>query len=151
MMSENRCVCCGRIIPEGRQVCPLCENSSALKYKGISVERINKFQRINLPHISLNEQGKKAIEELLHADSKFLTDMQLMIKQQIEACQEKLVHEEEMFVICEIAKLYFEQCGAVKRILTRLEELEPQYLGVEYTDGVCDAIKIVKEEGGIEC
>jgi hypothetical protein len=23
---ENTCVCCGRIIPEGRQVCPNCEN-----------------------------------------------------------------------------------------------------------------------------
>ena len=22
----NRCVCCGEIIPEGRQVCPNCEN-----------------------------------------------------------------------------------------------------------------------------
>lgn len=22
---ENRCVCCGAIIPEGRMVCPLCE------------------------------------------------------------------------------------------------------------------------------
>lgn len=22
---ENRCVCCGEIIPEGRQVCPFCE------------------------------------------------------------------------------------------------------------------------------
>lgn len=22
---ENRCVCCGEIIPEGRMVCPLCE------------------------------------------------------------------------------------------------------------------------------
>ena len=25
MMNDNRCVCCGRIIPEGRQVCPICE------------------------------------------------------------------------------------------------------------------------------
>ena len=24
--NENRCVCCGEIIPEGRQVCPNCEN-----------------------------------------------------------------------------------------------------------------------------
>ena len=24
-MRENRCVCCARIIPEGRQVCPNCE------------------------------------------------------------------------------------------------------------------------------
>ena len=23
--NENRCVCCGEIIPEGRQVCPQCE------------------------------------------------------------------------------------------------------------------------------
>lgn len=22
---ENRCVCCGEIIPEGRMVCPMCE------------------------------------------------------------------------------------------------------------------------------
>lgn len=22
---ENRCVCCGKIIPEGRMVCPQCE------------------------------------------------------------------------------------------------------------------------------
>lgn len=25
-MNENRCVCCGADIPEGRQVCPTCEN-----------------------------------------------------------------------------------------------------------------------------
>lgn len=23
--TENRCVCCGDIIPEGRQICPICE------------------------------------------------------------------------------------------------------------------------------
>lgn len=27
-MSDNRCVCCGRIIPEGRQVCPVCEQKA---------------------------------------------------------------------------------------------------------------------------
>ena len=25
---ENRCVCCGEIIPEGRQVCPRCDGSA---------------------------------------------------------------------------------------------------------------------------
>lgn len=31
-MSEDRCVCCGAIIPEGRQVCPTCErNNGPLK------------------------------------------------------------------------------------------------------------------------
>ena len=27
-MNENRCVCCGNLIPEGRQVCPKCEGNS---------------------------------------------------------------------------------------------------------------------------
>nr|DAJ74837.1 MAG TPA: zinc binding protein [Caudoviricetes sp.] len=22
---ENTCICCGAVIPEGRQVCPICE------------------------------------------------------------------------------------------------------------------------------
>lgn len=26
-MSEDRCVCCGDIIPEGRQVCKICESN----------------------------------------------------------------------------------------------------------------------------
>lgn len=24
-MSEDRCICCGEIVPEGRMVCPICE------------------------------------------------------------------------------------------------------------------------------
>lgn len=27
-MNDNRCVCCGAIIPEGRQVCPVCEQKA---------------------------------------------------------------------------------------------------------------------------
>lgn len=27
-MNDNRCVCCGQIIPEGRQVCPVCEEKA---------------------------------------------------------------------------------------------------------------------------
>lgn len=27
-MTEDRCVCCGEIIPEGRMVCGNCENNS---------------------------------------------------------------------------------------------------------------------------
>ena len=28
MSLENRCVCCGEIIPEGRMVCPKCEQDT---------------------------------------------------------------------------------------------------------------------------
>lgn len=27
-MSANLCVCCGAVIPEGRQVCPICEHKA---------------------------------------------------------------------------------------------------------------------------
>lgn len=30
MADENRCVCCGAIIPEGRWVCPTCEKGSCM-------------------------------------------------------------------------------------------------------------------------
>ena len=32
-MNDNRCVCCGRIIPEGRQVCPICEKNAGKREK----------------------------------------------------------------------------------------------------------------------
>lgn len=32
MAGDNTCVCCGEIIPEGRQYCPSCENAD---YEGI--------------------------------------------------------------------------------------------------------------------
>lgn len=27
-MNEDRCVCCGAVIPEGRMVCPICERKA---------------------------------------------------------------------------------------------------------------------------
>lgn len=32
-MNENRCVCCGAIIPEGLQVCPICEQKEQKQIK----------------------------------------------------------------------------------------------------------------------
>lgn len=29
-MNENRCVVCGDIIPEGRQICPICDEAAML-------------------------------------------------------------------------------------------------------------------------
>lgn len=30
-MSEDRCVCCGEVVPEGRMVCPNCEKQKPMK------------------------------------------------------------------------------------------------------------------------
>ena len=32
-MNDNRCVCCGRVIPEGRQVCQICEKNAGRREK----------------------------------------------------------------------------------------------------------------------
>ena len=40
-MSDNRCVCCGTIVPEGTQVCPACEQ------KGITVHKETKEERFD--------------------------------------------------------------------------------------------------------
>ena len=37
-MNNNRCVCCGAIIPEGYQVCKSCD--SMVKYDGITVKEL---------------------------------------------------------------------------------------------------------------
>lgn len=29
-LAEDRCVCCGALIPEGRQVCPTCERGACM-------------------------------------------------------------------------------------------------------------------------
>lgn len=31
---QDRCVCCGEYVPEGRQVCPNCEKGSSIKDSG---------------------------------------------------------------------------------------------------------------------
>lgn len=30
-MSEDRCICCGDIVPEGRMICPICEKEKPMK------------------------------------------------------------------------------------------------------------------------
>ena len=44
---ENRCVCCGEIIPEGRQVCPECEKGHGPEPKQERKERKKKRGRRN--------------------------------------------------------------------------------------------------------
>lgn len=36
-MSEDRCICCGEIVPEGRMVCPYCENHIMTDREAIAI------------------------------------------------------------------------------------------------------------------
>lgn len=50
-MNDNKCLYCGTIIPEGRQLCPICEMRE--KGQDVTVKTIE----------VLTEQTKKAVEE----------------------------------------------------------------------------------------
>jgi RNA polymerase subunit RPABC4/transcription elongation factor Spt4 len=43
-MAENRCVVCGEIIPEGRQVCPTCEVMSNKEIEELATEIYTLFR-----------------------------------------------------------------------------------------------------------
>lgn len=65
-MTAEFCVCCGEIIPEGRQVCPDCEQKAAQNKDAI------KFFRVQLNRSKINLKGaqdrgdQKAEANILH-------------------------------------------------------------------------------------
>lgn len=42
-MRENRCVVCGAIIPEGRMVCPSCENMTEVIINIDTIDKVKEF------------------------------------------------------------------------------------------------------------
>ena len=59
----DRCVCCGEIIPEGRQVCLLCQNKVSRKMgKGVKFERIRRITGYLVGTLDKWNDAKKAEE-----------------------------------------------------------------------------------------
>lgn len=59
----DRCVCCGEIIPEGRQVCLLCEKGKIKMGKGIKFERIRRITGYLVGTLDKWNDAKKAEEK----------------------------------------------------------------------------------------
>lgn len=61
----DRCVSCGEIIPEGLQVCPLCENGKTSRKmgKGIKFERIRRITGYLVGTLDKWNNAKKAEEK----------------------------------------------------------------------------------------
>ena len=57
-MSEERCICCGDIIPEGRQFCPVCEMKNAAQVR-INLRKRKKSAR------DMAYQKKNIIQKVL--------------------------------------------------------------------------------------
>lgn len=54
---EDRCVCCGEIIPEGRQICWKCENATT-KYESWYILPARQCGKINLMRKMIEEWKK---------------------------------------------------------------------------------------------
>lgn len=74
-MADNRCVVCGEIIPEGRQVCPLCEKKTDRKY-WLRVTEIQNKQTL---------KGLKSYGQILEENTS------MTVLDRLEAIEEELV------------------------------------------------------------
>ena len=131
-----------------------------LKYKGIDMETLLKIQfgktPVGFEPITFKDSLKRM--ELKHIES---------IKKELELMQRKHYEDAELFLVCEMAKLFLAQRNVLQKIIDRLEELEseafsnlekasefdPAYRG--YMKEQCakssayfDAIMLIREEGG---
>lgn len=61
---DNRCICCGEIIPEGRQVCPVCEKVKVGNKlgRGVKFERIRRITGYLVGTMDKWNDAKKAEE-----------------------------------------------------------------------------------------
>lgn len=57
---DERCVCCGEIIPEGRQVCPNCEKKMG---NGVKFQRIRRITGYLVGTLDKWNDAKKAEEK----------------------------------------------------------------------------------------
>ena len=62
---EERCICCGEIIPEGRQVCPVCDAESTRRKtgKGVKFQRIRRITGYLVGTLDKWNDAKKAEEK----------------------------------------------------------------------------------------
>lgn len=131
---------------------------SEIKYKGIDTEKIKEVQRVEFPHVAI-EPLRINLPKFHDLDKEIVTATQIELQNRIDELQQKRNEDRDFYVICEMAKLYLEQCEALKRIVERLKNRKADYEKdyKEYLDGedlrkamLLDvAIEIVQEEGGL--
>lgn len=56
---NNYCICCGEIIPEGRQVCPQCEFDANFNDKRLCNMHINSNRKSKKSYIKCKEESSK--------------------------------------------------------------------------------------------
>lgn len=127
------------------------------EYKGINLTKINGIQEINFQKTMTDSVSVRLAFEKF--DTKDLEDVGKCIQDHVEKLFLSQIEDTEMFIICEMAKMFLEEKEKWKRVVERLEEQaeECRKYWQEFDDedsfggmnAYCDAVKIVKEEGGL--
>lgn len=145
-MNENRCVCCGEIIPEGRMVCPICEGSVG----GSKRNELNRERAMEILEKFDFFQGQRAGRELWNDKNfdvqeqdivNFSRDVALLknyIKELTEEnerlrehCKPTIARNVDILKATTIA-------DTVKKIKRKADEIEGIFY--TYTDDMCVAI-----------
>ena len=127
------------------------------EYKGINLTKINGIQEINFQKTMTDSVSVRLKFEKI--DTKAIDEFFKCIQDPVEKLLQKQVEDTEMFIICEMAKMFLEEKEKWKRVVERLEEQaeECRKYWQEFDDedsfggmnAYCDAVKIIKEEGGL--
>lgn len=127
------------------------------EYNGINLTKINGIQEINFPKTMTDSVSVRLAFEKF--DTKDLEEVGKCIQDHVEKLFQTQIEDTEMFIICEMAKMFLEEKEKWKRVVERLEEQaeECRKYWQEFDDedsfggmnAYCDAVKIVKEEGGL--
>ena len=110
MPGENRCVCCGTIIPEGLQVCPNCESG------GSRMDAKGKPEKTIIRNAIMHKDGQRFLSGYRHGNAYWTYDI-------YEACR---------VGIPELVKMIAEKTGG-KLVEVRIEIRETQELAEEQT------------------
>lgn len=133
---------------------------SEIKYKGIDTQAIKKIEKEFLEYKfeGVNFDKNKVLDAVRNSD------LMAFLDSHIQVIQARQVEATEMYIICEMAKLYLEHCRDMQEILERLEEKKKNICGsynyatpvlerpsckIAFNNGICEAIAIVKEVGGM--
>jgi RNA polymerase subunit RPABC4/transcription elongation factor Spt4 len=65
-MSEDHCVCCGAVIPEGKWICPKCEREPGLTEESFSDWLQIQMDKQHLSKAGLARKAKVTPETVLH-------------------------------------------------------------------------------------
>ena len=138
------------------------------EYKGINLTKINGIQEINFQKTMTDSVSVRLAFEKF--DTKDLEEVGKCIQDHVEKLFQTQIEDTEMFIICEMAKMFLEEKEKWKRVVERLEEQAEYFkdctkygneteeqeersystmMMYEVADLVDVLIEIVKEEGGL--